>query len=287
MFFKQCRNLLPKKLSEGVALNHLISEHQLFRSGGLRKLLILSKFSKFSKLLLGILPVLFLSGYQPTLSIPPVQQAVVRAEFSQQQSIDATHLSEPFNLPHPGYLTTKYASWHPGIDIATGLGMPIRPISKGKVVEVTSGWFGLGHYVVVEHEQGFRSSYGHMGKIYVKKDDLVDATSFLGEVGMTGHTTGPHTHLEITKNGQYIDPQTILPAITNWPSSAGSAPAGQGEAREPKKAQSKVAEAKVKSAIIGVKNYQEPTQDPNVTKLSRLLLLSPDQSASQIAPVRD
>lgn len=159
----------------------------------------------------------YFSGYQPTLAIPPLKQSIVKAEFSQEQIIQNSSFKDPFILPHPGYLSSSFSTWHPGIDIAIGLGMPIHPINSGKVVEVNFGYFGLGHFVVVEHEQGIKSIYGHMGRIFVKKNDLVTQNSILGEVGMTGHTSGPHTHLETTKNGEYFDPQLILPLLSKWP----------------------------------------------------------------------
>lgn len=232
MFLQQIQSLLPKKLSEGVALNRLVSQHQLSRLRGvLRKLPKVKFFPKFSKIILGASTVLYLSGYQPTLAIPPLKQNKAQAEFSQQQSIETLKLAYPFGLPHPGYISTRFSSWHPGVDIATGLGMPTRPIAPGRVVEVSWGFWGLGHTVIVEHEQNFRSTYGHMGKIFVKKDDIVSASTILGEVGLTGRTTGPHTHLEVTKSGRYIDPQTILPDLPDWPTNAGQAPSGQGDAQ--------------------------------------------------------
>lgn len=159
----------------------------------------------------------YFSGYQPTLTIPPIKQSIAHAEFSQEQTIQTSSFKNPFTLPHPGYKTTSFSSGHPGIDIATGLGMPVHPINSGKVIEVSFGFFGLGHYVVVEHEQGIKSTYGHMGRIFVKKDDIVTQSSILGEVGITGHTSGPHTHLETTKNREYFDPQLILPEISKLP----------------------------------------------------------------------
>ncbi|MDO8570896.1 MAG: M23 family metallopeptidase [Candidatus Daviesbacteria bacterium] len=155
----------------------------------------------------------YFSGYQPTLDIPPITQSIVKAEFSQEQIIQNSSFKDPFILPHPGYKTTSFSAGHPGVDIATGLGMPIHPINSGKIIEVSFGYFGLGHYVVIEHEQGIKSTYGHMGRIFVKKDDIVTQNSILGEVGMTGRTSGPHTHLETTKNGEYFNPELILPKL--------------------------------------------------------------------------
>ncbi|MBI4036923.1 M23 family metallopeptidase [Candidatus Daviesbacteria bacterium] len=221
MFIQQSKNLLPRGLAAGVALKTLDFKHQLPRFGGLRKLTNIRIF-------LGTFLVLYFAGYQPVLAFPPIRKSLAQAEFSQQQTVDANRLSQPFSLPHPGYLTTKFSAWHPGIDLATGLGTPIRPISSGVIVDTTLGFWGLGHSVTIQHEQGFKSTYGHMGRIFVKVGDQVKATSIIGEVGLTGHTSGPHTHLEIAKDDKYIDPETVLPKISDWPVAAGPAPQGQG-----------------------------------------------------------
>lgn len=125
--------------------------------------------------------------------------------------------SKPLTLPHPGYLSTKFSNYHPGIDIAIGLGMPIHPIIDGVVTDTGFDIFGLGNYVEVTHENGFKSKYAHMGKVYVKKGSKVTSENILGEVGITGRTSGPHTHLEITLNGIPIDPVKILPEISEQP----------------------------------------------------------------------
>lgn len=195
MLNKQSKNLLPKKP---------------------KKKPIFFSFSFTSKLLGGVLILLYLMAYQPILAIPPVQKSLVLADFSQQQAINSSALTEGFALPHPGYLTTKFSSWHPGIDLAVGLGMPVHPIASGKVTEVNLGFLGLGHFVVIEHAQGFTSTNGHLGRVFVKTGDNVNKSSIIGEVGLTGHTSGPHTHLEITKDGKNIDPLTVLPKIDDW-----------------------------------------------------------------------
>ncbi|GEM_PF-1252225 len=241
MLFKQNKNLLPKDLADGVAPKTQNPQHQLSRFRGLRKRLIFFRNSKCSRIVLGSALALFLTGYQPTLAIPPIKQSVAAAEadFTQEQSITPADFADIFVLPHPGYLTTRFSTWHPGIDIATGLSMPLHPIAKGKVVETSFGFWGLGHYIVIEHEQGFKSTYGHMGKIYSRVGDSVESSSIVGTVGMTGRTTGPHTHLEITKDGRYIDPLTILPSISNWPATAGEAPYGASDNKPETKAETK------------------------------------------------
>lgn len=163
--------------------------------------------------------ILSLLGYYPVLDLPPIRQAIIEADETGVQKIEviSDSLPEAISLPHPGYLSTKFSFYHPGVDIATGLGMPVHPIASGTVEEVIYGLWGLGHHVIITHKAGIRSIYGHMGRVYVKKGQPVATTNTLGEVGMTGRTSGPHTHLEITKNGQYINPLTILPKVPEFP----------------------------------------------------------------------
>lgn len=201
------KNLLPKKLFERVALNQIFSKISLRLP------------KKFLRLTIFFLLVFFFSGYHPTFNFPPLKLSSTLAQEKQEQK-DALIISsfpQTIILPHPGYLSTKYSAFHPGIDIAAGLGLPIHPINPGFIEEVGRDFFGLGNYVSVVHQNGFKSKYAHLGKIYVKVEQEVSEQSILGEVGLTGHTSGPHTHLEITHNGVYIDPQTILPEIPITP----------------------------------------------------------------------
>lgn len=159
----------------------------------------------------------FFLNYQPSFSFPPVERPLVYAETTQEQSVTPSVSPVTFQLPFTGYITTTFSSYHPGIDLCAGLGMPIKPIAKGTVVETGFNFFGLGLMVEVEHEGGYRSLYGHMGKIYVTKGQTVGENDYLGEIGMTGHTSGPHTHLEVSKDGVKINPLTILPEIRKFP----------------------------------------------------------------------
>lgn len=172
--------------------------------------------------------VITLMGYYPVLSFPPLKQSIAKADESIKQEIVADSLPSPINLPHPGYLSSRFSTWHPGVDIATGLGMPIHPITQGVVEDVTYELWGLGHHVTISHPGGYKSTYGHMGRVYAKVGQQVDYSSTLGEVGMTGSTSGPHTHLETTKDGKYIDPQSILPKLEDFPKPEYLRPVGGG-----------------------------------------------------------
>lgn len=158
---------------------------------------------------------IFLSGYYPTFSIPPVNLSLASAENNEQsQEIIASFFPQPVILPHPGYLSTKFSRWHPGVDIATSLGMPVHPITEGLVEEVNFNLWGYGNHVIISHTNSFKSLYGHLGRVFAKIGQEVTTQTSLGEVGMTGFSSGPHTHLEITHDGEYIDPLLILPEIS-------------------------------------------------------------------------
>lgn len=203
---KQLKNSLPKILFERVALNQKLFKMSLRFQGWFKRLLIVSFVS------------LTILGYYPTISIPPVKLSNAKAQgLEQRNEIVASSFSEPLILPHPGYLSTRFSLWHPAVDIAAGLGMPIHPITKGVVEEAGRSFFGLGNFVTIAHENGFKSKYAHLGKIYVKVGQEVSRENTLGEVGLTGNTSGPHTHLEITHNGKYIDPLALLPEIPAMP----------------------------------------------------------------------
>jgi murein DD-endopeptidase MepM/ murein hydrolase activator NlpD len=202
----QTKNLLPKIISDRVALIRNLSKIKPGFPKGFTKLII-SAFILFS-----------LFGYYPTFSYPPIKKSVVLAQTQEQKmEITANSFSKPPILPHPGYLTTRFSAWHPGIDIAAGLGMPIRPILDGEINQVGRDFWGLGNFVEILHENGFKSKYAHMGRVYVKAGDKVSQEKILGEVGMTGNTSGPHTHLEVTRDGNFVNPQTLLPEIPNIP----------------------------------------------------------------------
>lgn len=211
------KSLLPKGIFDREALN----KDTLKSKPRLSQILTLGDFRRLKQLLvrlpfLGIL-ILIPLGVYPNLPQTPITLPVQALAKDQIAEVISSSLPKGVNLPHPGYLTTRFSRWHPGVDIATGLGMPIRSILEGVVTEVNFGFLGYGNFVVVSHDNGFKSLYGHMGRVYVKRDQNITQTTTLGEVGMSGFTSGPHTHLEVYKDGAAIDPLTILPQITDYP----------------------------------------------------------------------
>lgn len=106
----------------------------------------------------------------------------------------------------------KGSKQHDGIDIGGSVnGQAAGSIGGGKVTEVGYDENGYGNYVVVDHGNGYTSLYGHLQKATVKQGDTVSAGQQVGVIGSTGKSSGPHLHLRVHKNGQSIDPRTVIP----------------------------------------------------------------------------
>ena len=100
-------------------------------------------------------------------------------------------------------------SFHTGTDMACPTGTPILAAMSGKVV--TAGQNRIyGNYVIIDHQNGYQTVYAHMSKIIATKGQWVSQGTRIGLVGSTGYSTGPHLHFTVYKNGNLIDPQTVL-----------------------------------------------------------------------------
>ena len=94
---------------------------------------------------------------------------------------------------------------HYGTDFAAPVGTPIRSTADGRVVK--SGYTkGNGFYVTVSHNATYSTQYLHMKKRGLKVGTYVKQGDKIGEVGMTGFTSGPHVCYRFWKNGRQVDP---------------------------------------------------------------------------------
>ncbi|MDO8648631.1 MAG: peptidoglycan DD-metalloendopeptidase family protein [Candidatus Peregrinibacteria bacterium] len=96
----------------------------------------------------------------------------------------------------------EFTGQHPGIDLKLAFGTPIGAVAGGKVYNVQRN-DTLGLHVIVEHhrqEETFFSVYGHLEAVAVRLGDTVTPGQFLGTVGLTGNTSGPHLHLQIDRD---------------------------------------------------------------------------------------
>jgi murein DD-endopeptidase MepM/ murein hydrolase activator NlpD len=100
---------------------------------------------------------------------------------------------------------------HYGTDFAAPVGTPIRATAAGIVTKSSYGR-GNGNYVTIRHNSTYSTQYLHMKKRGVKVGQRVQQGDFIGTVGMTGYTSGPHVCYRFWKNGKQVDPfKTKLP----------------------------------------------------------------------------
>lgn len=103
---------------------------------------------------------------------------------------------------------------HPGMDLTAPYGTPVYPVADGTVEWTSSLSYGYGNHVFIRNNDQLQSLYAHFSKILVKAGDAVTKTTEIGLVGSTGWATGNHVHLEVYQNGVAINPEDVLPEIT-------------------------------------------------------------------------
>ncbi len=123
-----------------------------------------------------------------------------------------------FYTPLMGIETSKFGpridpfvnerAFHGGVDIAAEEGKNVYSVRWGKVI-YAGDINGYGNTVILEHELGYYTLYGHMDKILVEEGEKVDSGQIIGTVGATGKTTGPHLHFEIRREDQKLNPDNI------------------------------------------------------------------------------
>ena len=97
---------------------------------------------------------------------------------------------------------------HQGIDVKVYIGDTIRAAFSGKVrvVKNQGRRTGYGKYVIIRHENGLETVYGHLSKQLVNEEQYVEAGEVIGLGGNTGRSTGSHLHFETRFLGQAINP---------------------------------------------------------------------------------
>ncbi|MFA7286079.1 MAG: peptidoglycan DD-metalloendopeptidase family protein [Patescibacteria group bacterium] len=94
---------------------------------------------------------------------------------------------------------------HTGVDIKGKLGVPIYAAESGVVIE--SRWAGAyGNMVLIRHDNGLVTRYGHATKNLVKAGERVDRGQTIALMGSTGRSTGPHLHFEVISRGKRVNP---------------------------------------------------------------------------------
>lgn len=120
-----------------------------------------------------------------------------------------------FDLPVYGYTFTSGFKWrwgklHSGVDLAVAEGTPVYAADNGKVIVAEDSGNGYGNYIIIDHQNGFKTLYGHNSELLVSVGDIVAKGDKIALSGNTGNSTGPHLHFEVHVNDEKVDPQQYL-----------------------------------------------------------------------------
>jgi murein DD-endopeptidase MepM/ murein hydrolase activator NlpD len=144
------------------------------------------------------------------------------AEKESDKSLSGEEISElhettvPSILPVEGWITQQFhddtmlgSTIHPGIDIAAAEGVMIKAPAPGVVLDIEVDQY-YGNLIIIKHDNEFVTRYGHCAKVFVAKNERVERGQTIALVGNTGHSSAPHLHFEVIKNGKNINPLEVI-----------------------------------------------------------------------------
>lgn len=137
----------------------------------------------------------------------PAQEVLVYELEAPQVQDETTYLLPVEELTG---VSQFYHGGHPGIDLRAPLESNVVSMENGKVKQIAHSRFGYGRRVYLEHSPELITMYSHLGLITVEEGEEVDAGEKVGEIGMTGWSTGPHLHFEVYENGVQTNPMLYL-----------------------------------------------------------------------------
>jgi len=122
----------------------------------------------------------------------PVQEGFISSYYGER--------ADPF---------TGYTAVHKGVDFAAPQGTMVSSVAAG-LVTYAGERPGYGQMVEINHGNGLATRYCHNEKLLVKQGDMVRKGQDVALMGSTGHSTGPHLHFEVLKNGAQVDPLRFI-----------------------------------------------------------------------------
>lgn len=162
--------------------------------------------------------VTYLNGYadgeKKILSEKIIKEPITEVVERGTMQVPPKRALGSFQYPTSGRFTSGYgARWgtvHKGIDLAASYGTPIYASDGGVVEQAGYNSGGYGYLVVINHENGFKTYYGHNSKVAVSVGQRVAQGELIAYMGSTGYSTGNHCHFEIRKNGVPQNPLNYL-----------------------------------------------------------------------------
>lgn len=164
----------------------------------------------------------------------------------------------------PGVATDpRHPGGHKGVDLRASGGTAIYPIAAGLVTAVGGDPKG-GNVINIQHPNGVRAYYAHLGSAKVRKGDKVGINTVIGTVGNSGNagSTFPHLHIQVWQNGQLINPGNLfhVPSYTKVDSTKEKVWLSE--------------RAKQEAQSFDMKKHVEPTRMAHQQKVDQLLKLA-------------
>ena len=119
------------------------------------------------------------------------------------------HIVSGFGIRLDPFGTEKHV-FHDGVDLAATVGTSVHSPARGRVITAGYRADGCGLGVTIAHPDRYVSDYCHLQSIGVKATDTVEHRQFIGRVGVTGRTLGPHLHWSLWHRGKAVDPGILM-----------------------------------------------------------------------------
>ena len=148
------------------------------------------------------------------------------SEMPASLAIDLVDSLKCYHYPYKGSIRSKYgiryaahgktireveqACWDVGAAIQDETGDPIYATFDGRVRISEYNRGGYGNLIIVRHDNGLETYYGHLSERLVQSGEWVEAGQIIGLGGSTGRSTGPHLHFETRYYGQAFDPERLI-----------------------------------------------------------------------------
>lgn len=153
----------------------------------------------------------------------PGRMDTVKARITESEILNAALTAMP--LAHPikaeNYETSRYGmrpdpftkrpTFHAGLDFGSYKDAAIVAASEG-IVTMAGRNGGMGKMIEIDHGHGFKTRYGHLNSLNVKRGQRVTAGQKIGGMGSTGRSTSTHLHYEVYFQGRTVDPSRFLKA---------------------------------------------------------------------------
>ncbi len=139
----------------------------------------------------------------------PENKVIARGTRNLLASRGGGRLMRPVSGPISSDFGRRGGRPHEGIDISGQVGTGIVAAEAGTVIR--AGWYsGYGKCIDISHGSGVITRYGHLYSIDVSKGQVVSRGEFIGELGNTGYSSGPHLHFEVRVNGEAYNPLNFI-----------------------------------------------------------------------------